>query len=76
MDNWFAELTEDDTDPSTPLFWETVHFFAKKGEHLEAPNIELSEPSLGVKILELQREVAIKTPTMAMPVLEPVATVD
>lgn len=68
--DWFAQLTEDDTDPSTPLFWETVHFFAKRGEHLSPPDLELPEPSIGVKVLELTREVALKTPTQMMPTLD------
>lgn len=68
--NWFADLTEDDTDPSTPLFWETVHWLAKQGTDLSPPDLELPEAPIGVKILELQREVAIKTPTMALQIIE------
>lgn len=63
---WFTALTEDDTDPATPMFWETVHWLAKQGLDLSPPAIDLPEPSLGVMILDLQREVAIKTPTMMM----------
>lgn len=67
--NWFAQLTEDSTDPSTPLFWETVHWLAKQGADLSPPPVELPAPSLGVQILELKREVALKTPTMMMAVI-------
>lgn len=75
-DKWFAELTEDPTDPSTPLFWETLTWASRQGMDMMAPQVTLPEPTLGVLALELQRQVALKTPTMAMPVLEPVATVD
>jgi hypothetical protein len=67
---WFSALTEDDTDPSTPLFWETVHWLAKQGLDLSPPKVELGPASLGVQVLELQRQVAIKTPTMAMEIIE------
>lgn len=75
-DKWFAELVEDDSDPNTPAFWETLAWASRQGMDLKAPEVTLPDPSLGVLALELQRQVALKTPTMAMPVLEPVATVD
>lgn len=65
----FAELYGE-LDPSTPIFWETVHHFAKQGSDLNVPRqVELPPASIGVQVLELQRAVALKTPTMAMEVI-------
>ena len=75
-DHWFAQLIEDPTDPSTPLFWETMGWASRQGMDMKAPEVTLPEPSLGVQVLELQRQVALKTPTMAMEILTPVPTVD
>lgn len=69
-DIWFAQLTEDPTDPHTPLFWETMNFMSRMGHDMQAPDVELEPASLGVQVMELQRQVALKTPTMAMPVIE------
>lgn len=67
--DWHRQLLEDDTDPSTPLFWETVHWLATQGADISPPALELPDAPIGVQILELQREVAIKTPTQLMPVV-------
>lgn len=67
--NWFTPLTEDDTDPHTPLFWETVHWLATQGADMTAPDLQLPPASLGVQVLELRREVALKTETQLMPVI-------
>lgn len=69
-DLWFTQLVEDDTDPHTPLFWETLRFASRQGWDLMAPPVELGPASLGVQVLELQREVAIKTPTMALQIID------
>lgn len=64
------ELTQDSSDPSTPIFWETVHWLATQGADLALPaGVQLPEPSLGVQIAELQRSVAIKTPTQLLQVI-------
>lgn len=69
MNQWFFELFEDSTDPHTPAFHETVAWWkANKGD-LTGPDVRLPEPSIGVQIMELRREVAIKTPTMLMEVI-------
>lgn len=67
--DWHRQLIEDDTDPSTPLFWETVHWLATKGAHINPPALELPPAPLGVQILELKRSVALSTPTQLMPVV-------
>lgn len=69
MNQWFAQMFEDDTDPSTPLFHETVAWLKARKVDLSPPDLELPEPSIGVKILELKREVALKTDTVLMPVI-------
>lgn len=68
--DWFSQLIEDPTDPSTPLFWETMGWASRQGMDMMVPDVELPEPSIGVKVLELAREVALKTPTQMMPTLE------
>lgn len=75
-DNWFAQLVEDPTDPATPMFWETLAWASRQGMDLKAPDVGLPDPTLGVQVLELQRQVALKTPTMAMEILPAVPTVD
>jgi hypothetical protein len=67
--DWHRQLIEDDTDPSTPLFWETVHWLATQGADIKPPSLELSPAPLGVQILELKRSVALSTPTQLMPVV-------
>jgi hypothetical protein len=65
-----SEPAQDQTDPSTPLFWETVYWLAKQGMSLEVPReVMLPDPGIGVQVLELQRAVALKTPTMAMEII-------
>lgn len=76
-DHWFVQLVEEDpTDPHCPMFWETLGYASRQGWDLKAPDVTLPEPSIGVQVAELQRAVAIKTPTMAMEILTPVPTVD
>ena len=75
-DKWFFELFEDQDDPHTPLFWETMGWASRQGMDLKAPETTLPEPSLGVQVLELKRAVALKTPTMAMEILPSTPTVD
>lgn len=62
-------MTEDNTDPHTPVFWEAVHALAKRGVDISPPVVGLPDPSIGVQIQELKRQVALKTPTMMMPVI-------
>lgn len=70
-DNWFFQLFEDDTDPHTPLFWETMKWASRQGMDLKAPDVHLPDPSLGVQVAELKRQVALRTPTQAMPFVQP-----
>lgn len=67
--NWFGSLTEDETDPSTPLFWETVHWFATQGQHLTRPDTAKPDTTWEVKAQEMSREIAIRTPTQMLPVV-------
>jgi hypothetical protein len=69
-DRWFAQLIDDCDDPSTPLFYETMAYASRQGWDLMAPEDTLGAPGIGVQVLELRRQVALKTPTMAMPVVE------
>lgn len=75
-DNWFFELFEDQDDPHTPLFWETMNWASRQGMDLKAPDVYLPEPSIGVQVQELKRQVALKTPTMAMEILPCAPVVD
>lgn len=59
----------DATDPHTPIFWETVHWLATQGRDISEPDMSLPEPSIGVMVAELSREVALRTPTQLMPVV-------
>jgi hypothetical protein len=68
--NWFFQLFEDQDDPHTPLFWETMNWASRQGMDLKVPDVHLSEPSIGVQVQELKRQVALKTPTQMMPTLE------
>lgn len=75
-DQWFFQLFEDQDDPHTPLFWETMNWASRQGLDLLTPQVDLPEPSIGVQVQELKRQVALKTPTMAMPVMDKPDTVD
>jgi hypothetical protein len=37
---------------------------------MKVPDVHLPEPSIGVQVQELKRQVALKTPTQMMPTLE------
>lgn len=63
-----ADRIMDAMDPSTPVFHETQAWLAKQGQTLANP-AALPEPSIGVQIMDLQRAVAIKTPTQLMAVI-------
>lgn len=68
--DWFKPLTEDSTDPSTPLFWETVYWLAKQGKDLSPPKVAKPDTNWDVKATEIKREIAILTPTQMLPVVE------
>lgn len=69
MPEWFDQLTEDSGDPHTPAFWETMAWASRQGMDLKPPEVTLPEPGIGVQIAELQRQVALKTDTVLMPVI-------
>lgn len=60
-------MTQDNTDPATPLFWETVHALAQRGVHLDPPAME--EPKFKVPPRSIKDEIALLTPTQLMPVI-------
>ena len=60
-------MTEDNTDPATPAFWEAVHALAKRGIHLDPPVI--AEPEFKVPPRTIRQEIALLTPTQLMPVV-------
>lgn len=48
-----------DMDESGPVFWETVYFFARRGQHLNLP-----------RELELRHRVASDADTQLLPIIE------
>ena len=75
MPSYELDLVSAETDPGTPIFWQTVYALACLGVDMAEPVIAepepfgIPDPSLDEMVRNLKRSIALGTETQAMAVL-------